>query len=70
VPGRWNAPVCHHQEGAFAKLSPGIEELQKKLGIVEKLDAIQQNQQQEEVRADARHAPSRLSIRSATVFVH
>jgi hypothetical protein len=49
--------VGGEEEGAFARLIPGIEELQKKLGLMEtKLGAIQQVQHEEAARAAARHA--------------
>jgi tetratricopeptide (TPR) repeat protein len=49
--------VGEEGDGAFAKVLPGIEEMQKSLGIVgTKLDAMQQSQQQEAALAAARHA--------------
>jgi Flp pilus assembly pilin Flp len=48
--------VGGEEDGAFAKLVPGVEELQKKLGFVEtKLNVISQEQRQEAARAEVRH---------------
>jgi tetratricopeptide (TPR) repeat protein len=49
--------VGGEENGAFANLIPTVEELQKKIGLVEtKLETIQQAQQHEAERAESRYA--------------
>src|ERR1019366_1175741 len=62
--------VVGGDDGAFARLIPGIEELQKKFGLVAtKLDLIQQAQQQEAALAASRDAEvaNRLNAMDATL---